>query len=174
MTSRRSTAGDRRGEPPVLRDDRVIPAALAAGLLAADDIVLRTVEVHAMGRSHPVHRVSVDGRSIAVLKTFGPRRGDTDGELAREAAVMDLAARVPAVARVVPPPLRWRGPEAVMAAGFVEGVSAASMDGMGGAAVGPPIEWEALVAALASPLARMHADTQRLDPVPPVLHTSIP
>lgn len=178
MTRRRSTrtraAGERR-EPPVLSGDRVIPAALAAGVLRPDDVVHRTVEVHSIGRSHPVFRVSVDGRPTVVLKGFGPRRGDTDGELAREAAVIALAKRQSALAALLPAPLRWRGPEAVIATAFAEGATAASLDGLGGGSLpGTRLDWSTLVGAVAAPLARLHRATESLATPDPALLAPMP
>lgn len=127
-----------------------------------------------MGRSHPVFRVSVDGRPLVMLKAFGPRRGDTDGEMAREAAVIALAGKLPGVAAMLPPVRRWRGPEAVIATAFVEGSTAASKDGLGGGTSGTPLDWLTLVRMVTPPLARLHTDTYRLEDPDPALLPPIP
>jgi Ser/Thr protein kinase RdoA (MazF antagonist) len=157
-----------------LTADRVIPAALAAGLLTAEDVVRRSVEVRSIGRSHPVFRVSVGGRPAVVLKVFGARRGDTDGELTREAAVMALGGKRPGVAAVLPPPLRWHGPEAVIATAFVDGSTAASLDGLGVGTSAPPLDWLTLVRTVAPPLARLHTDTHQLEDPDLALVASVP
>ena len=175
MTSRRSTEVSRtERQPPVLTADRVIPAALAAGVLTADDVVRRVVEVRPIGRSHPVFRVSIDDKPVAVLKAFGPRRGDTDGEFAREAAVIALAAKVPALAALLPPMLHWRGRESVIATGFVDGATAASLDGLGEGASHTVIDWPTLARVIAPPLAHMHRETQGLGAAGSALQAPIP
>ena len=163
-----------RREPSVLSAPRVIPAALAAGLLTADDVVRHTVEVRSIGRSHPVFRLSVDGRPAVVLKVFGPRRGDTDGELAREAAVIALAGKLSGVAAVLPPPLRWAGPESVIATAFVDGSTVASLDGLGAGTSAAPLDWLTIVRAVAPPLARLHTETRGLKNPDPALLVPIP
>ena len=161
-------------ESPALSADRIIPAALSAGLLTADDVVQHTVEVRAIGRSHSVFRLSVDGRPKAVLKSFGPRRGDTDGELAREVAVAVLGERVPDVAALLPPRLRWAGVEPVIVTAFVAGDVAWSVDGLGTGRPGSGPDWRTLMGALAPRLAAMHRATHGLTSPDPALLAPMP
>lgn len=133
----------------------VIPALLRAGIVSVEEAVMVGVLAEPIGVSHPVWRVSVGGQPRAVLKAFGPSRGGTDGEAAREAAVLALAAERPAVAALVPAALPWRGDGTVIVTSVAAGVSAM--------AEGDPIAaWPRLVAALAGPLAAFHRATRDL------------
>jgi Ser/Thr protein kinase RdoA (MazF antagonist) len=133
----------------------VIPAALRAGLVTVEDAVGKGVLAEPIGVSHPVWRLSVGGEARFALKVFGPRRGETDGEIAREAAVLALAAERPAVAALVPRVLPWTGPEPVLATGLAPGASLMAGEH-------PDAAWPALVAALAAPLAALHRATRDL------------
>lgn len=168
---------------------RVIAAALAAGALTPADVVHHGVLVEQVGRSHAVYRVSVGGVARFYLKTFGPRRGDTDGSPAREAAVLALAAERPAVAALVPAPWPWaaaatvrgagsagRGagsagrndatgdlpPWTVIATAAVEGAEAWTLDRAGGGRQSMAEAWTALVGSLAPRLAAFHRATRDL------------
>lgn len=169
---------------------RVIPAALAAGALTPADVVHHGVLVEHVGRSHAVYRVSVGGVARFYLKTFGPRRGDTDGLPARETAVLTLAAQRPAVAALVPAPWPWvavaedetderdviqvaaiderverprrRPAWTVVATAAVEGAEAWTLDRPGGGCESIADAWRLLVAALAPRLAAFHRDTRDL------------
>ena len=107
-----------------------------------------------IGMSHPVWRVSVGGQPRVVVKAFGPRRGESDGEQAREHAVLALGASRPAVASLVPALLPWTAQGAIATAPAL-GVSAfAEVDALNA--------WPRLVAALAAPLAAFHRATRDL------------
>jgi Ser/Thr protein kinase RdoA (MazF antagonist) len=135
--------------------DEVIPALLRAGIVVAEEAVAKGVLAEPIGLSHPVWRVSVGGVPRAVLKAFGPSRGGTDGEAAREAAVLALAADRPAVAALVPRQLEWAGAGTVIATAVAPGVPALR-EGL------PEDQWPGLVAALAAPLAAFHRATRDL------------
>lgn len=158
----------------MLTANRVIPAAINAGLLTADDVVKRTVEVCAIGMSHPVFRLSIDGRPMLILKTFSARRGDTDGELACELAVATLADRIPALAALLPMRLPWTGPEQVIATAFRHGAVAGSFDGMSTGTSDSRLGWPELVRALVPKLALMHLATQELQEPKLALSARIP
>jgi len=135
--------------------EEVIPALLRAGIVTAEEAVRRGVLAEPIGLSHPVWRVSVGGVPRAVVKSFGPSRGGTDGEAAREAAVLALAAHREAVAALVPKRLDWTGDGAVIATEVAPGAPALRD--------GPAEEqWPGLVAALAAPLAAFHRATRDL------------
>jgi len=91
----------------------------------------------------------------AVIKAFGPSRGGTDGQAAREAAVLSLAADRPAVAALLPRRLDWVGGGTVIATAVAPGIPVLR-DGS------PEAEWPGLVAALAAPLAAFHRATRDL------------
>jgi Ser/Thr protein kinase RdoA (MazF antagonist) len=162
----------------MLAPDTFIPTALTVGLIDADDVVWRGVEVRQVGRSHPVYLLSVGGTGRAVIKSFGPRRGGTDGEPERERAVAALANVRPAVAALAPPLIPWDGPGNVVATRAVDGAVAWSVDRLGGGEEAPQVAWEALVDALAPKLAEMHRATRDLAAVgaiaPPALGGPIP
>jgi hypothetical protein len=136
--------------------DEVIPALLRAGIVVAEEAVAKGLLAEPIGLSHPVWRVSVGGEPRVVLKAFGPSRGGTDGEQAREAAVLALSADRPAVAALVPQPLDWAGGGGpVIATAVAPGIPALRE----GSA---EEQWPALVAALAAPLAVFHRATRDL------------
>lgn len=140
----------------------VIAAALAGGVISAEDLVWRGVRVDPIGRSHPVYRLSVDDRPRAILKVFGPSRGGTDGDPARERAVLELARERPGVAALVAPALAWRGDPAVIVTEAVDGAAAWTLDSHGGGPTPPAAAWSELVALVASPLAALHRATRDL------------
>jgi Ser/Thr protein kinase RdoA (MazF antagonist) len=140
----------------------VIPAALAAGLIGVDDVVHRGVAVELLGRSHPVYKLSVGGEPRAILKCFEARRGETDGEAARERAVAILAAERPALAALVPRHLAWGGGSGVVATEPAEGAVAWSFDRLAGGEEEIEAAWDRLIAALAPRLAAMHRATRDL------------
>jgi Ser/Thr protein kinase RdoA (MazF antagonist) len=135
--------------------EEVIPALLRAGIVTAGEAVADGVLAEPVGLSHPVWRVSVGGVPRAVIKAFGPSRGGTDGEQAREAAVLALAADRPAVAALVPRALAWPAGAAVIATAVAPGVSPMA-EGEAEA------QWPGLVAALGAPLAGFHRATRDL------------
>ena len=160
-------AADAAGD---LAPDEVIPAALAAGALAPADVVHHGVLVEQVGRSHPVYRVRVGGEVRFFVKSFGPRRGATDGLAARERAVLALAEARPAVAALTPAPWPWTDPPAsagvkrrvVVATAAVRGAEAWTMDRLGGGDRTPAQAWAELVDALAPPVAAFHRATRDL------------
>lgn len=140
----------------------MIAAALAGGLVSADDVVWHGVSVEQIGRSHSVYRLSVADAPRAVLKAFQARRGETDGELARELAVASLASLCKPLADILPPPMVWHGAANVIVTQAVEGVVAWSIDRHGGGEAEPSLAWSELVALLAPRLAAMHRATRNL------------
>lgn len=147
-------------------------------MIDAQEVVLRGVAVHSLGRSHPVYRLSVGGEPRAVLKWFEPRRGETDGEAARERAVAALALERPVLAELVPAHLDWQGRPELVATQPVEGAVAWSFDRLAGGEEPADIAWGRLVEALAPRLAAMHRDTRDLvrhpDRAPPALGGPMP
>ncbi len=132
--------------------DTLIPALLRAGIVSVEEAVAEGVLAEPIGLSHPVWRVTVGGKPRAVIKAFGPRRGESDGEYAREQAVLALAAARPGVAALVPRLLDWPGSE-VIATAPAPGASAfVEADALN--------LWPRLVAALAAPLAAFHRATR--------------
>lgn len=151
----------------VLPGWQVIPAALAAGALSAADVVHAGVQVDDIGRSHPVHRVSVGGEPRFYLKVFGRSRGATDGLPEREQAVLRLAGECPEVAALAPEAWRWdhdpqAGPCRVTATRAVPGAEAWTLDRAGGGRQNVDEAWRGLVAALVPPLAGLHRATRHL------------
>lgn len=140
----------------------MIPAALAGGLVSEEDIVWRGVSVEQIGRSHSVYRLSIADEARAVLKAFTARRGETDGEIARELAVAALAKTCGAIAAITPPLLAWRGSSNIVVTQAVEGAVAWSVDRHGGGEVEPALAWSELVALLVPRLAAMHRATRKL------------
>lgn len=146
---------------------RLIPAALAAGALSAADVVHHGVSVEQRGRSHPVYCVSVGGQARFFVKTFGPRRGATDGLAEREWALQALAQERPAVAALVPPAWPWLHDAAgvpttkVVANAAVAGAEAWTLDHNSGPD-GSQRAWNDLVQALVPPLAAFHRATRDL------------
>lgn len=116
--------------------------------------------VECLGRSHAVYRVSVGGSPRFVVKTFGPRRGASDGLAAREAAVLRLAETCPELAAICAPRWRWDGADGLTATAAVGGCAAWLLDEGGGGdrAVGAALIL--LADALAAPLAAMHRATR--------------
>ena len=55
-----------------------------------EEAVAHGVLAEPIGMSHPVWRVSVGGQPRVVVKAFGPRRGESDGEQAREPGTAHL------------------------------------------------------------------------------------
>jgi Phosphotransferase enzyme family len=154
---KRLPSGD--GEPLAPRD--VIRAALSGGIVSAAEIVDHDVSVDLVGRSHPVFRLSVDGVPRAFIKSFGPSRGATDGKLAREQAVADLAADRPALAAVVPPVFAWIAPAGAIATVALDGIA------MGETTPAITVEerladWTAFTRTVAGPLATFHRATRDL------------
>jgi aminoglycoside phosphotransferase (APT) family kinase protein len=147
-----------------LDPSRLIPAALAAGALHPADLAIDGVLVEQVGRSHPVYRVSIGGRARFYLKTFGPRRGATDGMAAREHAVQALARERQAVAALMPPPWPWEGEGAgvVVATAAVDGAEAWTQDVPGGGTQSVEAAWATLVDAFAPRLAAFHRATRDL------------
>ncbi len=156
------TAGDglRSGAPGHPRE--VIAAALAGGVISPEDVVWHGVRVDPVGRSHPVYLLTVGARSRAILKVFGPSRGGTDGDPARERAVLDLARDRPEVAALIAPALAWSGDPAVIVTEAVEGAAAWTLDSLGGGASEPAAAWAALVELAAPRLAALHRATRDL------------
>jgi aminoglycoside phosphotransferase (APT) family kinase protein len=140
----------------------VIAAALAGGLVSADDVVWRGVAVEQIGRSHSVYRLSVADAPRAVLKAFHVRRGETDGDLEREQAVVVLAGTCKPLADILPPPMAWHGAANVIVTQAVEGVVAWSIDRHGGGEAEPSLAWSELIALLAPRLAALHRATRNL------------
>ena len=169
-----------------LAPDEVIPAALAAGALHPADVVHHGVLVEQVGRSHPVYRVRVGGEVRFFVKSFGPRRGATDGLAARERAVLALGEARPAVAALTPSPWPWNDPppgvgvkrRVVIATAAVRGAEAWTMDHLGGGDRTLAQAWADLVDALAAPLAAFHRATRDLarpgSHVPPALESEEP
>lgn len=163
----------------MLTPDQVIPAALAAGMITPADIVEAGVEVHSIGRSHPVARLSVAGVPRLVFKSFGVTRGDTDGTRAREVAVAELGLAIPALGRLLAPQIPFAGDAEVVVSAHVPGQTPWLLDGVGGSEIaGEPLDWAGLVAIVAAPLAAMHRATAGLAregaTVPDCLRTTIP
>ena len=140
----------------------IITVALAGGVITAEDIVWHGVNVEPIGRSHPVFRLSVAGRPRAVLKLFGPSRGGTDGDPARERAVAELARARAEVAALLPPALPWAGDPRVIATEALDGAVAWSLDALGGGQAEPGDAWAELVALIVPPLAALHRATRDL------------
>lgn len=147
-------------------------------MIASDDVVHRGVKVESLGRSHPVYKLSVGGEPRAILKCFEPRRGETDGEAARERAVAALAKERPELAALVPPALAWEGRADVVATAPVDGAVGWSLDRLAGGEEEVEVAWERLVDALAPRLAAMHRATRDLarapDSAPPELGGPVP
>lgn len=157
-----TTPGSTEGAAAPSHPREVIAAALAGGVISAEDIVWRGARVDAIGRSHPVYRLSVADRPRAILKVFGPIRGGTDGDPARERAVQDLARARPEVAALTAPALAWRGDPAVIVTEAVEGAAAWTLDTLGGGGMPASEAWAELVALVAPPLAALHRATRDL------------
>lgn len=163
----------------MLSPEAVIPAALAAGMITPADIVDGTVDVRSIGRSHPVALLSVAGAPRLVFKSFAPKRGDTDGERAREIAVAALAKAIPALGRLLAPQVDWPADDDVIVSHAVPGQTPWLLDGLGGSEIaGAPLDWAGLVAIVAAPLAACHRATARLTrddgSVPPCLDAGPP
>lgn len=152
---------------------QLIPAALAAGAITAEDVVRHGVTVDQVGRSHPVYRVSIGGEARFYIKTFGPSRGATDGVAAREHAVLALAQERPAVAALTPIEWPWRTPPSdewtegatvrnVVVTGAIHGAEAWKLDRPGGGDQEVDEAWALLVQAIAAPLAAFHRATRDL------------
>jgi hypothetical protein len=145
---------------------RFIAAALDAGALTPGDILDHGVLVDIVGRSHPVYRVTTGGAVRFFAKVFAASRGATDGQAARERAVLALAADRAGVAALVPPPWPWRetrgGPWCVVATAAVPGAEAWTLDTAGGGTYAVDAAWRMLIRALVPPLARLHRDTRDL------------
>lgn len=148
------------GPPPTLTGAGVIDGARTAGILSDDDVVWHDVEVTHIGQSHPVYRIAVDGVARAVVKAFGPPRGDTDGDPRREHAVRELAADRPDVAALLAPGVDWPPDPRVIASAFVAGSPASHVGPSGGldARAGLVV----LIPAIVPPLARLHRATRDL------------
>jgi hypothetical protein len=147
--------------------EALIPALLAAGYLSPSAAVRGDVELVPVGRSHPVFQVLLDGRPRAAVKLFGPRRGETDGEAARELAVRALAAEVPELARLLPPMLRPERsvdgmlPDGLVVTGWFDGVPAWEDDALSQGEGDPAADLVGLAQRVAGPLAAMHRATGR-------------
>lgn len=140
----------------------IIDGARAAGLLTDDDIVWHDVEVTDIGHSHNVYRISIDGVAKAVVKVFGPPRGDTDGDPAREHAVRALAAERPDVAALLAPAADWLDDPRTIASLHVGGVPASQFDPAGSGGYDARGAVTAIGEALAPALARFHRATRDL------------
>jgi hypothetical protein len=143
--------------------ENVIPALLSAGILSTADAVRRQIELVPIGRSHPVFQLMLDGRPVAAIKLFGPRRGDTDGEAAREAAVLDLAKSLPELEHLLPPVLINQVDAGFFVWNWFDGLPAWEGDSLGSAlGSGPASDLEALAKRIIGPLAAMHRASARL------------
>lgn len=141
-----------------LAPSRVIEELRHAGLVDDETMVEKGVLVEQAGRSHPVYRIAVGGQPFAYLKSFGRRRGETDGSPAREAAIAELATQRGAVTAVHPEVLPWSGAPRVTVTRAVPGRPAWA-DDTGAASAG---DWEAFVALTVPPLAAFHRGTRDL------------
>lgn len=92
----------------------IIPALVAAGVLAPADCLDAGIVLIPVGRSHVIYRVERFGIPIASAKLFGPRRGHTDGDPACETSVARLAAQIPALAALVPAEIASPDPRLVL------------------------------------------------------------
>lgn len=145
----------------------VIPALISGGVVSAQEAVHAGISVHSVGRSHPMFRIEIGGLSRAFLKSFGPRRGATDGTAAQERAVLALAAERPDVAAIVPQALAWHGEPDIIVTEALVGHAAWSDEEEGG---DQGQAWSELVERVAAPLARFHRATRHLaapDGAPP-------
>jgi Ser/Thr protein kinase RdoA (MazF antagonist) len=149
--------------------DKIIACALEAGALSSEDVVRRGVLVEQVGRSHSVFRFSVDGEQRFFVKAFGPSRGQTDGQVAREREVLKLARQRPEVAALVAPPWPWNpadlgagGNTSFIATAAVRGSEAWTLDRTGGGEESVDDAWASLVQAIAPPLAAFHRATRDL------------
>jgi hypothetical protein len=141
---------------------------VAAGYLSPADAVRRDVALVPVGRSHPVYQLVLDGQPHAAIKLFGPRRGETDGEVARERAVRSLAAELDELARLLPPDVAAEPPAAghqvhgLLVSGWFDGVPAWEGDALSLGAGDPAADLIALAERVAAPLAAMHRAAGRL------------
>jgi hypothetical protein len=162
----------------------LIPTLLREGVLAPAEALGRRVELVSVGRSHPVFRLDLDGRPAAAAKLFGERRGETDGEAEREAAVYALRDDMPALAELLPRLLAARPDAGLFVTAWFDGLpawdgdaltGATDRDAVGGDAVGgdavggdavggdavggdAAADLETLARRVAAPLAALHRD----------------
>lgn len=148
------------GPARALAPEDVIPTVRGAGLISDEVLVTQGVRVEQVGRSHPVYRLSVGGTPAYYLKSFGPTRGQTDGDPARERCVAALAAERPALAAAMPESVDWAGPDRTLVTRAVAGQAAWAMDGAVEEA--RPEAWAALVGMAAPVLAAVHRATRDL------------
>ncbi len=143
--------------------EALIPALLSAGVLSPADAVRRQVELVPIGRSHPVFRLMLDSQPVAAVKLFGPSRGDTDGDPARESAVLALADTLPELARLLPPALLNHGASGLFAWRWFDGAPAWEDDApVGGSSGDVAANLVALAERIVVPLAAMHRSSARL------------
>lgn len=139
--------------------DELIPMLIDGGVVTATEAVRGDMVLDPVGRSHPVFRLSVDGRARASVKLFEPRRGATDGEAATEDAVAALAETVPELRALVPARLPCPGAGLVVHR-WIDGTAAWAGDSVavaGGAE--PGVDFDDLLARLLPPLAALHRAT---------------
>lgn len=152
---------DQASEPAAaLAPEHVIPAVRQAGLISDERLVAQGVRVEQVGRSHQVYKLSVGGQPAFFLKSFGPSRGQTDGDAACEQIVAKLASDRPALKAVMPEFVTWSGSDNTVVTRAVAGQAAWAIDG----AIddGNMNAWTALVALAAPLLAASHRATRDL------------
>lgn len=143
-----------------LAADRVIRAALSAELISADDVISRGVIVEQVGRSHSVYRLLRGGVPFAFIKSFGHTRGETDGNIQRERAILKLAETRDGVANLIPEELQWNEKGNELVTRSIPGISAWELDLAGGGKWTPEEAWDTLCASLLKPLAVFHRSTR--------------
>jgi hypothetical protein len=137
----------------------LIPLLLRIGVLTPAEALGRRVELVSVGRSHPVFRLDLDGRPGAAVKLFGERRGETDGEAEREAAVYALRDDLPALADLLPPLLAAHPDAGVFVTDWFDGAPAWDGDALTGASDrDAAADLETLARRVAAPLAALHRD----------------
>lgn len=135
---------------------------VSAGVITPAEAVLGDVRLVPVGRSHPVFRMEINGTARAAVKLFGPSRGETDGDCARERAVLALAGLVPELAVLMPAPIAHTGPESLIIAGWANGTPAWEGDSLtGGRASTAAADLIDLVPQVMPRLAAMHRATAR-------------
>lgn len=152
-----------------LGPEALIPALVGAGYLSPADAIWRNVEFVPVGRSHPVYQLLLDGKPHVAVKLFGPWRGETDGEVARERAVQSLAAELNELARLLPPALvpdppaaGHKVPDGLVVSGWFDGIPAWEGDAISLGAGDPAADLIDLAERVVAPLAAMHRAAGRL------------
>ncbi|WP_353412241.1 aminoglycoside phosphotransferase family protein [Arenicella sp. 4NH20-0111] len=138
----------------------VIRAALSAELISADDVINRGVDVEQVGRSHSVFKLSLAGEPLAFIKSFGETRGETDGNIARERAIIELARSRQPVKELVAAEQKWKPNGMELATKPVIGKSAWEVDKPGGGSLSVEQAWTELCAGVLTRLSNFHRATR--------------